>query len=399
MELLGSQPSVLKELNRTLVMRLVWQQGPLSRADLARLSGLSVPAILKIVEGLMEDGFLYEIGEGESSGGRRPILLSINPDGAYAIGVELTPVKIGAAVVNLEFSIVNMAEDTIDPESGYEKILKQMTRLIGHVIKISGVNKQHILGIGISHPGIMGEDADKILLATNLKSWKEVPLGQDIEKRFNLPTSLEVDARAFAQAEMWLGHARNVKNFISIDIDIGLGAGMVLDGKIYRGSRGIAGELGHIVTEPDGFPCSCGKRGCLETVVAFPAICREVKKNPSSMIKEFCQNRMDRLNIDVIIQAAQLNDPVALGAIEHSARTLGKALGNLMNFVDIDTVFINSKLTSLGEKFFRPLHEEIQKYFLLAQEKPVKVLPSALGQYCELLSAAILILRNIFESK
>lgn len=379
-------------------MRIVWNEGPISRADISRKTGLSVPAILKIVEGLHGDGLLREIGEGESSGGRRPVLLDINPKGAYAIGVELTPGGIRGALVSLDFEIVARDGEPIDAESGYKVILDQIFALINRIVAASKIDSSMILGVGIAHPGVMGEETGKILLASNLKSWKDVSLGEDLEQRSGFPVALEVDARVLALTEMWLGGAADIRNFLSIDIDYGLGSGLVIDGTIYKGTRGIAGELGHMVTEQDGFPCACGKTGCLETVVAYPGIIREAARNPSSLLLKICGGDSGRLRIEHILEAAKQNDHGSLRAIERSAHALGTALGNLLNCIDVEAIFVTSALMQLGNTYLIPLREEFEKYFLLPLEKPVKILPSTLGEDSELLGAAILILRDVFSN-
>lgn len=378
-------------------MRTVWNEGPISRADISRKTGLSIPAILKIVEGLHEDGFLHEIGEGESSGGRKPVLLDINPKGAYAVGVELTPDHIRGAIVSLDFEIVGRGSQAIDPESGYEAILDQIVDLINRIVATSKIDSSMIVGAGIAHPGVMGEDSGKILLASNLKSWKDVPLGEDLEQRLGFSVALEVDARVLALAEKWLGGAAEIKNFLTVDVDYGLGSGLVIDGRNYRGARGIAGELGHMVTQPNGFPCTCGKTGCLETMVAYPAIIRDAAKNPGPLLLKLCGGDVKRLRIEHIIEAAGRNDRSSLQAIEQSAHALGAALGNLLNCIDMEAVFITSALRQVGEKYLAPLREEFGKYFLLPQERPVKILFSTLGGDSQLLGAAILILKDVFQ--
>ncbi len=396
--MLGNKPHLLKELNRKLVMRIVWNESPISRAELARKTGLSGPAILKIVKGLLKDGYLKEIGEGESRGGRRPVLLTINKNGAYAIGVQLTPKKIRVALVGLNFEIITELKQPIDPESGYEPILNQIATLVKQVIYTNNISRSKILGIGLTHPGVMGEESGKILIAVNLKSWSDVPLGIDLEKRLGLPVILEVDARALAIAESWLGHATRAKNFLTVDIDIGVGAAIALDGKIYRGAHGLAGELGHMVIEENGFPCSCGKNGCLETLVSFRAIIREIKSRlEEAKLYGLDVDKENELDMDMVLNAAQKKNPVVCQVIEKAARILGKTIGNLLTFINVEMVFINSDLTVLGEGFLKPLHEEIAKYYLFAKSNPIEVVASALGQDADLIGAAILILRDIFH--
>ncbi len=395
----GSRPRLLKKLNRALVMRIIREQGPKSRAELARSTGLSDPAVLKIVGGLIKDQLLQEIGEGDSTGGRKPVMLDINPDGAFAVGVDLTPEFIRAAVVRLDFSTAVEATVPIDPGEGYDSLLQHMRTLIEEVINQSHVDTRKIIGIGVSHPGVMGEEADRILLATNLSSLENMPLAEDLQQHFQLPVVLEVDARASALAEMWLGDARGIPNFLSVDIDVGLGSGLVLNGNIYRGVNGLAGELGHMVIDPDGHPCACGKKGCLETLVAFPAIIREAMRDPGPVLQHYCGENPPPVDIDCILKAAERSDDSAIRALQSSAQALGMALGNLLNFIDVSTIFINSKLATHNELYLQEMHRTLSRYFLLANEMPIKVLPSSLGRKGEILGMAVLVMRPLFQAE
>ena len=395
----GSRPRLLKKLNRALVMRIIREQGPKSRAELARSTGLSDPAVLKIVGGLIKDQLLQEIGEGDSTGGRKPVMLDINPDGAFAVGVDLTPEFIRAAVVRLDFSTAAEATVAIDPGEGYDTLLQHMRTLIEEVINQSQVDTRKIIGIGVSHPGVMGEEADRILLATNLSSLENMPLAGDLQQYFQLPVVLEVDARASALAEMWLGDARGIQNFLSVDIDVGLGSGLVLNGNIYRGVNGLAGELGHMVIDPDGHPCACGKKGCLETLVAFPAIIREAMRDPGPVLQQYCSENPPSVDIDCILEAVEEGDDSAIRALRRSAQALGMALGNLLNFIDVSTIFINSKLAAYDELYLQEIHRTLSRYFLLANEMPIKVLPSSLGRKGEILGMAVLVMRPLFQAE
>ncbi|MDQ7064471.1 MAG: ROK family transcriptional regulator [candidate division KSB1 bacterium] len=395
----GSRPRLLKKLNRALVMRIIREQGPKSRAELARSTGLSDPAVLKIVGGLIKDQLLQEIGEGDSTGGRKPVMLDINPDGAFAVGVDLTPEFIRAAVVRLDFSTAAEATVPIDPGEGYDSLLQHMRTLIENVINESQVDKRKIIGVGVSHPGVMREEADRILLASNLSSLENMPLVEDLQRHFQMPVVLEVDARASALAEMWLGEARGIHNFLSVDIDVGLGSGLVLNGNIYRGVNGLAGELGHMVIDPDGHPCACGKKGCLETLVAFPAIIREAMRNPGPILKKYCRENPPPVDIDCILEAVEHGDASAVRSLRGSAQALGMALGNLLNFIDVSTIFINSKLAAYKELYLQEIHRTLSRYFLLTNEMPIKVLPSSLGRKGEILGMAVLVMRPLFQAE
>lgn len=398
MNLKGNNPRLIKELNRALIMRLVRENGPISRASLARKTGLSGPAVLNIVEGLVNEKFLFEIGKGVSNGGRKPNLLDINPESVFAIGLEITPNIIRAGIVNLDLEIVISRKKEIQPDSSYDFILDEATAIIKKIIKAARLKDPLILGIGVSHPGIMGTESGKVLLATNLKSWKDVPLVRDIERRLKMPAVIEVDSRVLALAEMWKGLAKNIKNFLIVEVETGLGTGLVIDSQIYRGSTGIAGELGHMVIDDKGEKCACGKKGCIETFVAFPAILKELQKKPSEKLLYFSKGNIKKITIENVIAAAKHGDPITLNVIKKSAEVLGKALGNLMNFIDIEAIFINSSLTSIDD-YIEIIQEELNKYFLLSNGTKVNVMASKLKGDAAIIGSAILLLQEIFYAE
>ncbi|MDQ7053523.1 MAG: ROK family protein [candidate division KSB1 bacterium] len=184
-----------------------------------------------------------------------------------------------------------------------------------------------------------------------------------------------------------------------MDIDVGLGSGLVLNGNIYRGVNGLAGELGHMVIDPDGHPCACGKKGCLETLVAFPAIIREAMRNPGPILKKYCRENPPPVDIDCILEAVEHGDASAVRSLRGSAQALGMALGNLLNFIDVSTIFINSKLAAYKELYLQEIHRTLSRYFLLTNEMPIKVLPSSLGRKGEILGMAVLVMRPLFQAE
>lgn len=398
MNLKGNNPRLIKELNRALLMRLVRENGPISRASLARKTGLSGPAVLNIVEGLVNERLLFEVGKGVSNGGRKPNLLDINPESVFAIGLEITPNSIRAGIVNLDLEIVVNRKKEIQPDSDYIFILDEATSIIKKVIKEAKLNNTSILGIGVSHPGIMGTESGKVLLATNLKSWKDVPLVKDLERRLKMPVVIEVDSRVLALAEMWKGLAKNIKNFLIVEIETGLGTGLVINQQIYRGTTGIAGELGHMVIDDKGEKCACGKRGCIETFVAFPAILKELQKKPSKRLLDLSKDDIKKLTIENVITASKEGDIYTLNVIKKSAEVLGKALGNLMNFIDVEAVFINSSLTAIDD-YIAIIQEELNKYFLLSNGIKVHVQASKLKGDAAIIGSAILVLQEIFHAE
>ena len=398
MQQLGSRPRLLKNLNRSLILRLVRSRGPISRADIAKRTKLSLPAVLKIVDGLVNDGFLRESGEGTSTGGRPPRLVEIDPEGAYAVGIELTPDRLSVGLADLRFDVRVEKEAQIASASGYRRILEQLVSASKAVLAESGVKQDRVLGVGVAVPGLVQNDTGTVVVAANLPGWNNVPLAQDLSDGLGLPVIIENDARACALAELWHGRRSGMRHFMSVDVEVGVGAGIVLDRELYNGYRGIAGEIGHIVVEENGKPCGCGKRGCLQTVASLTAMIEEVRTNPSQKLLELCSGKPEELDVSCLLEALHAGDARAREVIEQGGRKLGRALGNLMNVLDVETIIINSDIAAAGEAYFASLREEVSKFFFLSSERPLRVVPSKLGRDAGLLGAVTLILREMFAA-
>lgn len=396
MQQLGSRPRLLKNLNRSLILRLVRDSGPISRAEIAKRTKLSLPAVLKIVDGLVQDGYLRESGEGTSTGGRPPRLVEIDPEGAFAVGIELTPDRFRVALADLSYVLRVEKEARIDGASGYPTILGQLVSTTRRVLRESSVRQDRILGVGVAVPGLVQTDTGTVVVAANMAGWANIPLASDLSQALGLPVIIENDARACALAELSHGRHRGLRHFMSVDVEVGVGAGIVLNGELYNGYRGIAGEIGHIVVEEKGKPCGCGKRGCLQTVASLTAMLEDVRSNPSQKLLELCSGQPSELDISCLLEALRAGDRRAQEVIEQAGRKLGRALGNLMNVLDVEAVIINSDIVAAGDAYLAPLREEVSKYFFLSTEQPLKVIPSGLGRDAELLGAVTLILRTMF---
>jgi predicted NBD/HSP70 family sugar kinase len=389
---------LLKNLNRSLILRLVRDGGPISRAEIAKRTKLSLPAVLKIVDGLVQDGYLRESGEGTSTGGRPPRLVEIDPEGAFAVGIELTPDRFRVGLADLSYVLRVEKEAQIDAVSGYQTILGQLVSTTQRVLSESSVRQDRVLGVGVAVPGLVQSDTGTVVVAANLAGWTNIPLAKDLSHALGLPVIIENDARACALAELWHGRRSGMRHFMSVDVEVGVGAGIVLNRELYNGYRGIAGEIGHIVVEENGKPCGCGKRGCLQTVASLTAMLEDVRSNPSPKLLELCSGQPSELDVSCLLEALRAGDRRAQEVIEQAGRKLGRALGNLMNVLDVETIIINSDIVAAGEAYLAPLREEVSKYFFLSAERPLRVVPSKLGRDAGLLGAVTLILREMFAA-
>ena len=229
--------------------------------------------------------------------------------------------------------------------------------LIQEALQYAEACHAHLLGIGVGVPGLIDVQRGTIVVAPNL-NWHDIPLRQMWTQLFNLPVFVENDANAAALGEYYFGVAREVKNFIYLSADVGLGGGIVLDGKLFRGHSGYAGEVGHMTIEPNGLPCSCGRRGCWETLVGLRGIVHQIQvmlqNGATSLIRDLVQGDLNNITFEQVVAAAEAGDAIALNALYNVAKWLGIGIANLVNVFNPEMVVLGGGLAR-GSKLWEPV--------------------------------------------
>lgn len=342
-------PTNVREHNLSQIIKRIRAEGSISRASLARATGLSATTISSIASELLESGYVAETGEGKSSGGRRPILLAFQPDQKMVIGIDLGASHITTALTNLQGNIkviqskkFNASED---PEGAIEYIRQQVKTLLHH----QSVGPNGVLGIGIAAPApLEGEKLD-MLSPVILPQWEGIQLVEKIEAASGLPVYIDNDANVGAIAEKWWGSGRGVSNLVYIKLGTGVGAGLIINDKIFKGTGGTAGEIGHTTINTKGPMCRCGNRGCLESYVSNLAVLAKTKKRlvdyPASILKQ------QALTIEHLIDAAQQQDELAIDIIVSAGKNLGIAIANLLNLVNPELIILGGDIVEVGELF------------------------------------------------
>ncbi|NGP45953.1 ROK family transcriptional regulator [Bacillaceae bacterium SIJ1] len=274
----ASNADHMKQMNRSVVLSLIRNEGPISKADIAEKTKLTFATISNIIQKLFQSNLISEQGHGESKGGRKPVLYGLNANAYYAVGVEVGVSQVSAVLTNLQATVV--AEEKVPTDASLEStsIVGQMFAVIDTVIETAGVTKESILGIGISAPGPLDIESGVILQPPNLTGWRHVPLRDMVSERYRLPVHLEKDANAAALGEMWFGAAKGKENVIFILADEGIGGSVIYQGRFYRGFNNGGGDLGHGTIDIDGPLCNCGNYGCLEALSSGLAVVRRVKE-------------------------------------------------------------------------------------------------------------------------
>jgi glucokinase-like ROK family protein len=383
-----------RAINRFLVVNCLREKRRLSRVELARELGLTPAAITRITSDLIQEGYIREGGPGNSNRGRKPILLELNTSAAYAIGIDLQHLdRLHAALVNLDCERLWRVERSI-PETSLPTLVTQIQEAVEELTRIAGVAREAIFGVGVSFPGIVDYETGSVVLAANL-NWENVPLRAHIQEALGMLTFLDNESNAAALGEYWYGQADVPSDFVYISVGTGIGSGLILGGRVYRGDQGTAGELGHMIVQPDGPMCRCGARGCLEAVAAEPAVLSwlvaEMEKEASSRISPPKRPRE-------IYEAANANDPLACQAVRRMGRYLGIGVTNLINLLNPGTVIIGGSVWCVIDLLLEETRRTVAENAVTAQARGTRIIPSTLEADSALVGAAALVLEEVFQA-
>jgi glucokinase-like ROK family protein len=391
---------LIRKLNTAVLLDALRRFAPLSRAELAARTGLNRSTVSIIVTSLIEEGLIQETDLQSSKVGRPGMLLELNPKGGFAIGIELGVDFISIILTDFIARVQWREQVCSDPNEDQITILDCAATLTQHALDYGLSQGLRPLGIGMGVPGLVDLRQGKLIFAPNLH-WNNVPLRLIWSQRFNLPIFVENEANAAALGEYYFGAAQGVDSFIYLSAGIGLGAGIVLDGKLFRGSNGYASEVGHMTVDPNGELCACGKRGCWETQVGPRAVLRRVRKTlesgvPSALC-DLVEGDLERISFESVVQAAGQGDSVALRALHEVGERLGIGVANLVNVFNPELIVLGGAL-NLASTILLPIVERlIRENALTPACENVRVAASAHGIDACLMGAVALVLDDILR--
>ena len=346
---------LLRDLNQNIVLGLIAEQGPLSRTDLARLCGLPAATITQIVSDFVAANLVSEVMSGESSGGRRPVLLSIQGDAGYAVAVKLRENSMTLTVCDLTCTVIHHREDSLPTGALPFEAVEVIAQAIERCIREAGVPRKRVLGVGVGLSGLI-DSARGLCRYSAILGWHNVELGPALEFKLRLPVRIDNDVNALAVAERQFGVGRDVTDFLLVTIGRGVGLGVVVGGEIYRGAHGGAGEFGHITvdTSPDAPLCNCGKRGCLEAIASDYGIVRAVTStDPGHSVEDA---------ISAIVDQARAGDTNLQAVFARAGAVLGIAIANLINIFDPALVLLGGEGMRASELILEPLRNTIPQH-------------------------------------
>jgi predicted NBD/HSP70 family sugar kinase len=332
----------VNEYNRQLILSLFKGSRTLARRDIVALTGMRQGTMQVHVERLIKEKILVETGPGESKAGRRPRLLQINPKRYFIVGGYLMPDRVELVLADLMGKVLARYTEYPTVEADRSHLLLALGRALIHLIEGRGL-REDILGISLGVPGRVNV-REQILTDTNFGSWwKGIELGRYIRSQFGCRAWVENDIRLAALAEGRFGVCRDVSSFLFVSVDDQLQVGAMIDGRIYAGRDGVAGRFGHVCVNPDGLLCTCGNRGCLNTVAANPALI--------DIYRKLAGNEQMQITVEEIVGQAREGGAAAKYALETVARWLGLGLANLANLFNPEKIVIAGPVSLAGELF------------------------------------------------
>jgi glucokinase-like ROK family protein len=391
---------LIRKLNTAVILDVLRRCAPLSRAELAARTGLNRSTVSIIVNSLIEEGFAQETDLQSSKIGRPGMLLVLNPKGGFAVGVEIGVDFISVILTDFVANVLWRQRVPSNPSEDQIRILDRASELTQEAIAAGVEQGLRPLGIGVGVPGLVDTLQGKLIFAPNLR-WENVPLRLMWSQRFDLPIFIENEANAAALGEYYFGVARGVDSFIYLSAGIGLGGGVMIDGKLFRGSSGYAGEVGHMTVDPDGDLCGCGKRGCWETKVGPRAVLRGVRKiladGMPSLINDLAGGNLNQVTFDIVVKAARSKDPVALEALQSVGEYLGIGVVNLINIFNPELIVLGGAL-SLANEFLMPVIEgSVCNSALKPPCENIRFTASAHGEDACVMGAVALVLDDILR--
>ncbi len=395
----GDQTFV-RHLNRSLILDQLRLRSPLSRADLAGITGLNKTTVSSLVDELMAGEFVREIGRDASGGGRPGVLLELNPDAGCIIGAEIGVGQINVVLTDFRATIFWRRELRFDKAEDLRRVLARLTTLLRQARQQGQRTGRRLFGAGLTIPGLVDVATGTLIFEPNM-GWRNVPLVPWLAAELDFPIFVDNDANAAALAERYLGAAQDVDDFAYVVANIGLGTGLVIGGHLFQGASGFAGEAGHTTIEPDGPLCRCGNHGCWERLASQRALIERVQTavhaGEHSAVDALTQSNPDDLTTQTIVDAARGGDAVCLQALSETGRYLGIGIANLINTLNPSLVAFGGAL-SLAHEFLMPVVLQIIQERAMEQPRQVaRVVVSAFQADACVMGGVALVLHDILS--
>lgn len=389
------------EIRRILILRALLDNGPLSLTDLAKMTGMTLPVASNIVAHLRKKKQVVQSKEKSATqAGRPPSIVKLNGEAGFILGIDIGRLFTNFIILDLETNIVGDTRRKSITLSNDIKLIEDLEREIKVVLSEAKVSWSKLLGIGISLPGIVKVKGKEGLGETYF-NFGDASAREILSKRFNKPVHIEHDLEAMAFGERWFGAAKEVDNALCVNIGWGLGLGIIIDGEVYYGENGYAGEFGHIQVVQDGELCYCGKKGCLETVASGRAITQiardRIAKEATTIMTKDQHLRIDQIDAEAVLRAASLGDQFSIEILEEAGRHLGAGIGILINLLNPALIILGGGVSMASPFLLESVRAGAMKHSLVNSNRDVKFTISSLGNKAGALGVAVYLAEDLFD--
>jgi len=375
----------MRDLNTNLVVNLIKTARSISRADLARRSELSPATISNITGRLVRVGIVSQGAIQPSKAGRPPVLLSLNEQAGYAVGIKLKEQALTTVITDLAARVIYTAESKAPLAGDPSAATRAVAQAVRQALRAAHVVRKRVLGVGIGVGGLI-DAAEGICRYSHILNWRDVPLRDPLADELQIPVWVDNDVNCLTVAEKWFGAGVGLKHFLTVTVGRGVGLGIVVNGEIFRGALGGAGEFGHVIVSPDGPLCHCGRSGCLEAMVSEPAL----RAKASLLLGR-------PISSQELVALAEAGQPAVVGVLEEGGRQLGLALANLVTLLSPERLIVSGEGTRLGAPFFSVMEEVVREKAFANMGANVDIVVQPWGDDAWAVGAATLVLRELFS--
>ncbi|MCA9959024.1 MAG: ROK family transcriptional regulator [Anaerolineales bacterium] len=394
--------AAMRDMNLALILNTLRVESPLSRVALANITGLNKATVSSMVKELIQNNLVREIGADVSSSdvGRPAINLEPDPEAGYIIGLEIGVDFISIVTVNFAIEVVARRFESTARYFNQEAILDRVLFLLQESYEQVQKWQRPLFGIGIGVPGLVDVASGTLLFAPNL-NWRDLPLRDMIRSKINAPVYLANEANLAALGESYFGAGQESDYLLYVSSGVGLGGGIVLNGRLIEGASGFAGEVGHMTVERDGLECNCGNKGCWETVAGQRALFRRItdalQQGQPSWMAQMIESDPSRMSIPLILEAARKEDAVALKALTETGEWLGIGIASLMNVINPQRVIFGGPLWAVHPYLLPSIRETVAQRAWHWVQNGVQIIPAAYGEDAAVMGAVAIVYRDVLN--
>jgi glucokinase-like ROK family protein len=393
--------ALLRHRNVSVVIEKVNIDGPITNREIVNNTGISFAKVNSITTKLGKMGIIVEVGKEDSGGGRPSSLFNLNPTYRFTIGCQLSHTRIHTIIGDLKGNILFEDRKSYDKSIGKEAVIELLLNSIETLINNSGIQKEKFLGVGVAIAGLFNPNNEITLPFPHLVNWGHVSFKDIIAEKFDLPCFVSNVANAGALAELNYGVGKGKNSILYLNIGSGLGLGIIFDGKLYQGISGTAGEFGHISIDEHGPLCECGNYGCLEALASTRAVVKQAKKQikqgVSTALLSMANDEIDKIDFNLICQAANNSDKLAYNLIDMMGQNIGEGIVTLVNLLNPERIILGGTIICASDLLINQISNIVQKRALEIPRRNMDIVFSKMGNYAGTIGSTIPIIERFIQ--